>query len=148
MHPLRLLMFLLAVLSLFMPACQAQHAGAGKAHAATGKVELHLERVDAVAFKARLDTAEAAQFLDVRSARETASESLAGAVAIDVLEDGFAEKAKHALDAQQPVYVYCRSGNRSQKAAAQLQAAGFRHVVELSTGILGWKAAGFATVKP
>lgn len=141
MHRLRTLMFLLPVFSLFMPACQAQDAGATKPN-------VHVERIDAVAFKTRLDTARAPQVLDVRTARETASETLEAAVAIDVLQGGFAEKAENALNKEQPVYVYCRSGNRSKKAVAQLQKAGFRHVVELSTGILGWKAAGFATVKP
>ena len=38
--------------------------------------------------------------------------------------------------------LYCRSGNDSQQAAATLQDLGFTDIIELETGITGWKDAG------
>ena len=40
------------------------------------------------------------------------------------------------------ILLYCRSGNRSQDAAQTLVDLGFTNVVELETGINGWKDAG------
>jgi len=40
------------------------------------------------------------------------------------------------------ILLYCRSGNRSQEAARTLQDLGFTNIIELETGINGWKDAG------
>jgi thioredoxin 1 len=40
-----------------------------------------------------------------------------------------------------PVYVYCLSGGRSQKAAEQIRALGIVEVYELEGGFLKWKTA-------
>lgn len=40
-----------------------------------------------------------------------------------------------------PLVLVCRSGRRSERAAAQLRALGFRHVATLTGGMLAWKAA-------
>ena len=45
-------------------------------------------------------------------------------------------------DKEAPVLLYCRSGNRSQQAAATLQDLGFTDIIELESGITGWKDAG------
>lgn len=40
------------------------------------------------------------------------------------------------------ILLYCRSGNRSQDAAQTLADLGFTNIIELETGINGWKDAG------
>jgi len=40
------------------------------------------------------------------------------------------------------ILLYCRSGNRSQDAAQTLIDLGFTNIIELETGINGWKDAG------
>lgn len=40
-----------------------------------------------------------------------------------------------------PVVAYCRSGSRSNKAAAQLRKAGYEQVYNLAGGILAWENA-------
>lgn len=40
------------------------------------------------------------------------------------------------------VYVICRSGNRSLKAAKQLEAAGYTKIYNVSGGMLAWQANG------
>lgn len=46
------------------------------------------------------------------------------------------------------ILLYCRSGNRSQDAAQTLLDMGFTNVMELETGINGWKSAGLPVVYP
>ena len=46
------------------------------------------------------------------------------------------------------ILLYCRSGNRSQDAAQTLLDIGFTNLMELETGINGWKDAGLPVVYP
>jgi rhodanese-related sulfurtransferase len=43
-----------------------------------------------------------------------------------------------------PLYVICRSGNRSKQASDILIKAGFKDVRNVEGGILAWQAAGLA----
>ena len=47
-----------------------------------------------------------------------------------------------ALNKEEPVYVYCRSGNRSKKATSMLKSSAFTQVYELNSGMIGWQKAG------
>jgi len=87
------------------------------------------------------------QLVDVRTQQEFDAGHLAGAVLIDVKQDGFIDRAVGQLDAARPVAVYCRSGRRSADAAAQLAARGYR-VTNLEGGILAWQQASKPVVKP
>ena len=53
---------------------------------------------------------------------------------LDSLADHFP-----SLDREADIVVHCKSGGRSAKAQAQLQAAGFRRVRNLKGGILAWR---------
>ena len=55
--------------------------------------------------------------------------------------------AAETLSKDKPVALYCRSGNRSKKAARILAEKGYQ-VVELETGFRGWAAAGKDIAKP
>lgn len=90
---------------------------------------------------------EGVQLLDVRTEQEWNAGHLEKAVRVPVTEEGFVEKAKAALDPTKPVLVYCRSGNRSEKAAKLLREAGFSKVHELQGGIVAWQAAGKPVIK-
>ena len=54
----------------------------------------------------------------------------------DVLQDGFEEKVAEAVPEGRTIALYCRSGNRSKKAANAL--ASKYKVIELGTGYIGW----------
>lgn len=84
--------------------------------------------------------------LDVRTAEEYAEGHIEGALNIDVLADGFEQKAEQALAKDKTVALYCRSGRRSKKAADILSGKGYQ-VVELNTGYQGWTGAGQPVVK-
>lgn len=93
--------------------------------------------VNVADFAAGLDATENALLLDVRTDAEFASGHLNGAKQIDFYRADF-EQELSKLDKDQPVYVYCRSGNRSGKAAKQMKAMGFKEVYNLEGGIGAW----------
>ena len=78
-----------------------------------------------------------AVLVDVRRPDEFAAGYIPGAVNIEVTAADFAQRVAK-LDKTKPTYVYCRSGARSSKAAAQLSAAGFTQVYNLLGGVLDW----------
>jgi len=79
--------------------------------------------------------------LDVRTPGEFDALRIAGAVNVplDTLEPA-ALLASMAPD--DPVYVVCQTGTRSQFAAAELRAAGFSRVVHVDGGTNAWAVAG------
>lgn len=83
--------------------------------------------------------------VDVRTPAEFAENHIDGALNLDINNVAFVKNAE-ALDKSKQLAVYCRSGKRSKKAANVLTDLGFK-VVELNTGILGWKASGKSVVK-
>lgn len=89
------------------------------------------------------------QLLDVRTPAEFMEGHIEGARNVDWLagESDFADRAKAVLTKGKPVAVYCRSGRRSAAAAQALTRAGFKHVTNLTGGILGWQVAGHPLVK-
>lgn len=84
------------------------------------------------------------QRLDVRTLAEYKEGHIPGSLNLNVRdEEHFKASADSLLNKNHPVAVYCRSGNRSKKAATILTEKGYK-VYELSSGITGWKAAGKA----
>ncbi|OZC01655.1 rhodanese-like domain-containing protein [Rubricoccus marinus] len=66
-----------------------------------------------------------APLLDVRTPGEYAGGHLKGSVNVDVMAPDFQQKIEAMnLPASGPVYLYCRSGNRSGQAAKALQQMG------------------------
>lgn len=95
---------------------------------------------------AKLIEDEDVQRLDVRTSDEYEEGHIENALLIDVLQDDYENRALELLDKRRPVALYCRSGNRSKKAAQILASNGY-DVYELATGFRGWSAAGMAWSK-
>jgi rhodanese-related sulfurtransferase len=51
------------------------------------------------------------------------------------------------LPKDEPVYVFCRTGNRSLQASQALVAAGFEDVRNVDGGIVAWTSAGLPVVR-
>ena len=83
--------------------------------------------------------------LDVRTKEETDAGYIEGAAFLDFYNDSFEERLK-TLNLAKPVYVYCRSGGRSSKAAAMLIDLGFKEVYNLDGGIKAWNKKGYKVV--
>ena len=80
--------------------------------------------------------------LDVRTVEEHMAGHIEGtALHIDVLKSDFDTLAVANIPAGSTVALYCRSGNRSKRAASSLASKGYR-VIELATGYNGWVQAG------
>lgn len=79
--------------------------------------------------------------LDVRTIDEFEEGHIAGAINIDVLQLGFDKACLSQLPKDKTIALYCRSGNRSKKAAGILSRLKYK-VVELDTGYMGWIKEG------
>ncbi len=78
--------------------------------------------------------------IDVRSPEEFAAGHIVGAVNINV--DGSEFESRIAeLDPDEPYLVYCYSGNRSARAADQMEAAGIQDIADAG-GLADLAAAG------
>lgn len=67
--------------------------------------------------------------IDVRTPEEFAAGHVAGALNIDVNSADFSDQIA-GLDVDEPYLVYCRSGNRSATAAAQMEEAGIKDIAD------------------
>ena len=79
------------------------------------------------------------QLIDVRTPNEFRSGTIKNAVNIDIFQSDLFQKKTEKLDKTQPVYVFCRSGSRSRRAARNLLGQGFSKVVDLQGGYMAWK---------
>jgi sulfur-carrier protein adenylyltransferase/sulfurtransferase len=95
-----------------------------------------IPQVSVETLKHKLDAKENIFVLDVREPHEVPIANI-GAPLIPV---GDLEKRIGELAAQKnsEIYIHCRSGSRSQKAALILKQAGFTNVSNVSGGILAW----------
>lgn len=79
--------------------------------------------------------------IDVRTPEEFAEGHIDGAIMIDFESASFADDVA-ALDPAGNYLVYCRSGNRSGQAVAQMQELGLDQIWDLDGGTTAWTAAG------
>lgn len=79
------------------------------------------------------------QFIDVRTPEEFATGHAYRArnIPLDTLMANLDK-----LEKNEPVYLICRSGSRSKRAAQMLVEAGFPQAISVAGGTEAWKAAG------
>ena len=86
------------------------------------------------------------QLIDVRTPGEYAEGYIEGAININFFDSDFnAQMAKWNKDKE--LYIYCRSGKRSGKAAKRLSDQGFTKIYDLQGGILNWNRNKLKVVK-
>lgn len=78
------------------------------------------------------------QLIDVRTPEEFAEGHIEGAKNINFHSNDFLSQFSK-LDRNKPLYIYCKSGNRSGKAAKELSGMGFKKIIDLKGGYLAWK---------
>lgn len=84
--------------------------------------------------------------LDVRTPEEFGEGHIKDAILINFHDDDFTAQVNQ-IDKQLPVYVYCASGVRSDKAASILKEEGFKEVYVLKKGLNEWRAANKEIVR-
>ncbi|MFY9330047.1 MAG: rhodanese-like domain-containing protein [Candidatus Nanopelagicales bacterium] len=82
--------------------------------------------------------------IDVRTPEEYNAGHVAGAVNIPVEFEDFTTRIS-ALDPGATYAVYCRTGNRSAAATAQMAGLGFEAIFDLDGGFTDLEAAGMPT---
>ncbi len=78
------------------------------------------------------------QLVDVRTAKEYNNGHIKNAINIDFFNASAFKESFEKIKKEKPVYLYCRSGARSQKAARRLVAMGFSQIYDLKGGYARW----------
>lgn len=76
--------------------------------------------------------------VDVRTANEFKSGHLKNAINIDFFDKKYLDYFAR-FDKKEPLYLYCRSGRRSNIIANELVKIGFKKVYDLEGGIIEWE---------
>jgi rhodanese-related sulfurtransferase len=95
-----------------------------------------------LAFAENISSTFGPQILDVRTPEEFNSGHIDNALNINWLGTTFVADTKK-LDKKKPIYVYCKSGNRSSKAVKKLEELGFETIIELEGGYTQWQLTSF-----
>ena len=104
-----------------------------------------IEKLDTKSFYNRVN-GKKVQLIDVRTPQEYVAGHLQNADNINIFDANFVQQVEKKYKKDEPVYVYCRSGGRSMKAASMLKSKGY-HVVNLNGGFNGWMAQGLPAEK-
>jgi len=102
--------------------------------------------VDATSFANKIASTAKPQIVDVRTPEEFNEEHILKALNINWNGNNFEAEAQK-LDKSKPVFIYCRSGNRSKKASARLTELGFEKIYELEGGFMQWSSEGLKSNK-
>lgn len=94
------------------------------------------------AWKERLDATPGAWILDVRTSQEYESGHIPNSTLIPYTELE-RRSAELPTDKTTPIFVYCRSGSRSEIASGTLVELGYTNVVNMDGGFPDWAAAGY-----
>lgn len=94
-----------------------------------------MKEITAEALREKVEQNEKVTILDVRRDDEVAEGIIPGAkhIILDELPERFNE-----LNKEEPLYIICRSGGRSQKACEFLEEKGY-DVSNVTGGMLDWK---------
>lgn len=115
---------LIALMSIFVFSCNAQDSKVYKV-VAPAKYEETINKAKVT-------------IIDVRTPGEYAEGHIKDAKNINVMDANFKDQISK-LDKNKPVYIYCRSGARSNRAGKIMEELGFKEVIDLQGGILSWK---------
>ena len=97
-----------------------------------------IEILDQAEFSAAI-AGKKVQLIDVRTPNEYGSGHIKNAVNVDLFNATGFEKYCEKMSKDEPVYLYCRSGARSQRAAHKLVGMGFEKIFDLKGGYMRWR---------
>jgi rhodanese-related sulfurtransferase len=76
--------------------------------------------------------------VDVRTFEEYNDGHINWAINIDFYQENIFNSYFKSIDKNKPLYVYCRSGNRSRKTSDKLIELGFFKIFDLKDGYVNW----------
>lgn len=89
-------------------------------------------------FSEHLKSIENAQLLDLRNDNDFKAGHIKKAVNFDYNTDGFEDFVLNRFAQNQPLFIYCYAGIRSNEAKVYLSELGFKNVIELENGFTNW----------
>lgn len=92
-------------------------------------------------FERKLAGTPGAQLVDVRTSDEYSGGHLKNAVNMNVNREDYKQQFA-TLDKSRAVFVYCKAGSRSARAAKIMHDMGFKEIYNLDGGIMSWENAG------
>ena len=104
-----------------------------------------VKQVSAQEFKDIIEDGEG-QLIDIRTPGEYHMGHIQGATMIDFYDPSFSSELDR-LDKSRPIYIYCRSGNRTSQSVALLKSLGFKEIVNLKHGLIDWQRSGYGLNK-
>ena len=93
------------------------------------------DAIDVTEVKQKLSRGDNFVFIDVREPHEYQIARISGATLIPL---GDLPKKLNELDKDAEIIIHCKSGGRSQKAVDLLKQNGFKHVLNVTGGIMAW----------
>jgi rhodanese-related sulfurtransferase len=111
-----------------------------------GQASKNIKMTEATDFAKKINTIQNPQILDVRTPEEFTEGHIKDAANVNWLGERFVSDAEK-FDKTKPIFVYCKSGNRSMKATEKLQQLGFKNIYELEGGFMKWRDANLTNVK-
>lgn len=117
------------IATLFMTACS------------TKATNPNVDVVSPQVFNSKLIEDSTAYLLDVRKPDEFAAGHIAGAHLLNWLDFATFKNDAKNLNKANTIYVYCRSGRRSNEAANYLAEQGYK-MIDMAGGILAWEKDG------
>ena len=88
------------------------------------------------------------RLIDVRTPMEFSQGNINGSVNVDFNNEEEFLNYFNELDKTEPVFLYCRSGNRSRKSADKLINLGFSKIYDLEGGFIEWNFNELKNFKP
>lgn len=99
---------------------------------------MNMQTITVEELKAKLAEGENIHLVDVRESHERADFNIGGLHlplgSIQTMQIDELEEWKN-----DPIYIYCRSGNRSGQACLILETAGFSNLINVTGGMLAWQ---------
>ena len=88
------------------------------------------------------------RLIDVRTPMEFSQGNINGSVNVDFNNEEEFLNYFNELDKTEPVFLYCRSGNRSRESADKLINLGFSKIYDLEGGFIEWNFNELKNFKP
>ncbi len=99
----------------------------------------HIEVLNLTEFKEQISTKKVV-LIDVRTPNEFQQGNIKNSVNIDFYDPQFITCFSE-YNKEEPIYIYCHSGNRSGKASKKLVELGFTKIYDLKGGYSSWKSS-------
>ncbi len=110
------------------------------------QVKEQIDEIEPAAARDELAADSAITLIDTREPHEYAEAHVDGAVLVPPIEVA-SRIDQVAPDTGQRLILYCRSGARSARAAAKLEALGYESVSSVAGGILAWTEQGLPVIE-